>query len=960
MAASVEGTFRLIDRASGTLDKIERKALAADEAVAKLGRTIDDVGSRKAETDLTRLNRKVDESGRTAQRTEVRYRMSMRQLERNVANATRSAESDVGKLTAALEFLDKVQANPSVELEGGAQVLAMIRVIRSQLGALQRDQAKTAIGNLGLPATAAVGAGIGETTSFVSKLTTGVASLASRWGVMAALMLAAIPIIESLAAVVGALGSVLATATVGAGAIGVGGVVGLVTAIGLIAPAVSTASAALGEAKTAWDAYNTAVAENGAKSKEAQQALKVFQEIEGPAPGVIRQWDALTEKYKALTKPTQRTIFQIMEESLRTISTQWLPRIARWTNQLFTGKGGPGGGIQKGISDFFRILERRDFRRSLSVVVDMMTQATPMIGRTFANIARLFTNIAAAAKPFVLDVLRGIQDFFKDAASGTGNIGKTRDALAPWVKDLDRIWKLIKEIGKLIGTFIGAGRGPGRSIVNDMIGGIRDLRQNLQSPLGQAGLQGWFSEQIGNFGTFWEAAKDVAGAIIDLGQKMTELLKLLAKLIDLLEKIVPSIPDNVNLPGPLPNIPIPDIGDLLLGGLAGRGVQKVFPKVGQAVASKFPTVARVVFGKGATEALETGATQAGRQGITQAARTGAGAVRTAGAAGARGLGAVATAGAAGGRGLGALGRMFLGGAGRGGPLAFLTAFLDPNLPFTGGPLSNPAVETMADLSGMGPGRPLPMNLLRKQGRAIPGLGTTLAMQPAFAMASTLAAQGLGPKKSAKVLGEIPGIDDETIQPAIDALKELNRLTRVQERQRERLDKMGDKGFDFAKRLKSQKRPIGVTMLGMIDDIKKLPKAAQDEAANTAIGMAKVLERRGKVPEGTAKALRKFITNEFKGMKVDSVRESAAMATGVIATQRALSEAVHGAMKFIHDVTNEGLAAVGMKGLSWTIQHPSQAGKAAGSAMSGGLAGLAGSAVGAIGGALGGGGRRGRR
>ena len=47
MAATVEGTFRLRDNATRTLEKIRDKALQADAAVAKLGRSLDMVGAKK-------------------------------------------------------------------------------------------------------------------------------------------------------------------------------------------------------------------------------------------------------------------------------------------------------------------------------------------------------------------------------------------------------------------------------------------------------------------------------------------------------------------------------------------------------------------------------------------------------------------------------------------------------------------------------------------------------------------------------------------------------------------------------------------------------------------------------------------------------------------------------------------------------------------------------------------------
>jgi hypothetical protein len=53
VAASVSGTFRLIDRASPALDRIERKARAADRAINDLGTSLDGLEARSGKLNST-------------------------------------------------------------------------------------------------------------------------------------------------------------------------------------------------------------------------------------------------------------------------------------------------------------------------------------------------------------------------------------------------------------------------------------------------------------------------------------------------------------------------------------------------------------------------------------------------------------------------------------------------------------------------------------------------------------------------------------------------------------------------------------------------------------------------------------------------------------------------------------------------------------------------------------------
>lgn len=971
MAASVESTFRLIDRASGTLDKIERKARAMDTALRSAGEALDSVGSRKAETDLGRLGTKLDDTGRKSQQTQVRFRMSMQQLERNVANATRSATTDLERVQAALEYLDKTRANPRIELEGGAEAIAMTRLLRSELNKLQREQAKTTLGGMGMLGASGAGSGGGFLSKGLGWLANVPGLFIQKWGVMLGLFTAAIPVIESAVGVVGALGSVLGTATVGAGALGIGGLTGFVTALGLVVPAVKSVTTEIGEAKSAWDAYNQAVEESGRNSREAHKALRAF-EGTGRAGDLVRQASAFSDRYKGMTRPARDSVYSIMENSLKRMNDKWLPSIARWTNRIFTG-GKRRGGIEAGVDQMFDVLERPQFRKSMDRVVDMMTEASPIAGRTLGHLATVFANIAAAAKPAVLDVLKRTQDMVEGWSKGTSNLKETREGVNGFYDDLNRVWRLLRESSKLIGAFFGAGRGTGQSLVKDMTEQMRDWRKTIEENPQQ--LENWFDTMARRFGKFLDTLGQIVRAFRTLNELLAPLLERLADLANM---------DFGGISG-MEALTAYGLYRYGKGKFRGRTPSGGVPRTGAPVpGGSAPRSGPVVLGpngkplppSGKTAPLPPNPTSRGAGGLMSRVPG----LRGAGAAVRRVPVLTALFAASGfmnpqgpykdtgiaGRGASALeaadptrlaGLLF--------PDSKLArqglaaTIFRPLAKAVGPGLSASSSEILAGFSeygGLGSRRTF--DLAKRKGIPIQGLESMDQIESELGFAKMFQDKGVPMSQLPQTLKDFGfKIDDEDIQPAVDVLKELNRLTALHEKQRERLDRLGNKGFDIARMVSKQKRPMGESVLGILDEVKKIPKGAREEAANTAVGMAKVLERKGKLPEGTAKTLRQVMTHEFGQMKIDSVQHSAEMAQGVIATQQALADAVHGAMKFIHDVTNEGLQSVGAKALSWGISHPGKVGAAVGGALNNPL-GTLGSLAAKGASALAGGGKKG--
>jgi hypothetical protein len=74
VAVTVEGIFRIIDRASGPMARMERQAKQTDRAIARLGMTTDNVGTDKQQRSIHDTEKAIRDFGNESQRTERKLR----------------------------------------------------------------------------------------------------------------------------------------------------------------------------------------------------------------------------------------------------------------------------------------------------------------------------------------------------------------------------------------------------------------------------------------------------------------------------------------------------------------------------------------------------------------------------------------------------------------------------------------------------------------------------------------------------------------------------------------------------------------------------------------------------------------------------------------------------------------------------------------------------------------------
>lgn len=106
MAASLEGVFTIIDRASPKLRQIRREAELTDASLTKLGLTMDGVASKKQQAQLDATSRSMRTLGRETEASNTRAARSFRNLDRDVRNhVTGLARLRTGLRAVGVEML---------------------------------------------------------------------------------------------------------------------------------------------------------------------------------------------------------------------------------------------------------------------------------------------------------------------------------------------------------------------------------------------------------------------------------------------------------------------------------------------------------------------------------------------------------------------------------------------------------------------------------------------------------------------------------------------------------------------------------------------------------------------------------------------------------------------------------------------------------------------------------------
>lgn len=129
MAATVQGAFVLLDRASPKLRAMRREAEKTDAAMVALGHSIDGVGTNSQVRDMTRGERSVRNLGRAAGTSERDVRGMGNEME-HASRKTRDLSTRLGRLGAAMKGIT-VLAMPAKFLAIGSAIGVALQAVRA-------------------------------------------------------------------------------------------------------------------------------------------------------------------------------------------------------------------------------------------------------------------------------------------------------------------------------------------------------------------------------------------------------------------------------------------------------------------------------------------------------------------------------------------------------------------------------------------------------------------------------------------------------------------------------------------------------------------------------------------------------------------------------------------------------------------------------------------------------------
>lgn len=342
------------------------------------------------------------------------------------------------------------------------------------------------------------------------------------------------PALESVLAGVMAIGGSLGSGILGAG-VGLTGIVGtgLVGGGGILG-ALIPASKDIGEANDALDKLQETVKKYGKASEEAAQARKLVNQQDDVSVAIVRKWDNFTKNMGQDTAAGRRSINSAFSSGITELNSTWRPDMAQIVNQSSRG-------FASGMDSFWDKLDSPNMHRNLAILSSTFEQVSPAVGRIFANMGRLFTNIAAAATPQVTEFFKWFDSWMENANNDTTNLSKLDRMFDSWTGDF-KVWmSFFKEFGLFFGTLLGAGREQGSSMIKDLTKEMEDQRKVWETPLGQQGLDNWYDRQVSNFR---KLTREISALVAQLGELIDLISRALGPVLDLSQGIRDIVPGN--------------------------------------------------------------------------------------------------------------------------------------------------------------------------------------------------------------------------------------------------------------------------------------------------------------------------------------------------------------------------------------------------------------------------------
>jgi hypothetical protein len=573
--ADVEGAFRIIDRASPVLDKIDRKAKAVDRTMEKVGHRLDAFAA-KSEKDMKIAQSGMDSYARSAEKTSGKVSGSMGVMQRSISSAVSSSRRDLASLQTQMAVMDAQNVSPDIDVDIGP-ALAQIKLLRQELRSLDNETiniGSRVSGAAGMAAPTAGGARGSPFRQVIRKgfenvLQRGVEGAGSKFGTWVGnkifnrnketlpeavddaedsvrrferiggragrvfgsvgeriwswtkIILAAGPALESLAAagssVIGSMGGGILGA--GAGLVGMIGTatVGFGGFLGALVPTITK----LKESKTALDSYTKAIETYGRKSEEAEKKRRIFQRsgTKGTRQ-LLGVWGATKKFWRRETRPGQEESLGMLTDLARGGKKEFGAELAGISNRSAKA-------MRAGSGNFLETLDSPTTHRNLSILSKTFGKVTPMMGTVFANMGRVFLNLSAAAKPQTVEFFKWLDKWMAGANKDTSGLDKVQKYFDQWTTDFKTWMNFFKQAGKLAGVFFGAGQKQGNGLLNEVSHQMRGWREDLES--NPKGLETWLDKQTTNFKRL---TREIGNLVVQLGKMVDMLSEMLAPILD--------------------------------------------------------------------------------------------------------------------------------------------------------------------------------------------------------------------------------------------------------------------------------------------------------------------------------------------------------------------------------------------------------------------------------------------
>lgn len=228
------------------------------------------------------------------------------------------------------------------------------------------------------------------------------------------------------------------------------------------------------------------------------------------------QLHSFVNELKKLFGPAVSEIFKGLETGLKSVISLFKDS---GLSSAFKELGRTIGSV---FAQLGKTLASPEVRRGLTELVKGSSNLVKTLGsQILINFIRLFTNLAVAAMPAMLRIVRSIGDAFKRWADGSSNVTALRSKISHIIGEFESWMKLIGALARLLKAFFHDTAAQGDSLAHSITKLFEKWTKFLETKAGQEEVKKFFKEAIELAKDFIHIVKDV----IDIVKALTEVFE---------------------------------------------------------------------------------------------------------------------------------------------------------------------------------------------------------------------------------------------------------------------------------------------------------------------------------------------------------------------------------------------------------------------------------------------------